>query len=172
MITHTRMLFYTVFARCDIPATIYKRLFSHGLITIGDKASTTRVFTAADVKSFSELTGDVNPIHVDAGTARESRFGACIVHGVLTVGLLSSVMGVKLPGPGSIVLSYDIVHPEPLFVDELVKAEVTVKQVKGRQMTLDLLCTSCRGKVVTKGVARLFVPKHKVKDYSKRAKTE
>ena len=155
----------TMFSRLcfhnGVTASLVKRLSSHAPFNVGDKASMTKIFTAEDVKAFSELTGDYNPIHFDTGVAKASRFGDCIVHGVLTVGLLSAVMGMKLPGPGSIVLSYDIVHPEALFVGELVKAEVCVQLMKGRQMTLLLLCTSSRGKTVTKGTARLLVPKQK-----------
>ena len=148
-------------------APIIYRLKSTGIIKVGDKASLTKTFLSADVETFAEITCDTNPIHIDEAVAKESRFGGRIVHGVLTLGLLSGVMGTQLPGTGSIVLSYDITHPFPLYVGEPVVASATVREIQGRLVTLDLLCTGKDEKVVTKGEAKVLAPKDKVKRYER-----
>jgi 3-hydroxybutyryl-CoA dehydratase len=72
---------------------------------IGERDSFAKTVTEADVIAFASLVGDFNPIHVDADYARKSRFGRRIAHGMFAGGLISAVLGTKLPGPGSIYLS-------------------------------------------------------------------
>lgn len=105
----------------------------------GDSFSTTRVLTAEDVKTFADLTGDDNPIHVDAEYAKTTRFGKPIVHGVLLLGIISKVLGRDFPGHGSIAvaISCRFLRPVPVGSEITVEVKITEKvdkhkHVKGR----------------------------------------
>ncbi|MFZ5916347.1 MAG: MaoC family dehydratase [Chloroflexota bacterium] len=93
---------------------------------IGERASFTKTVTEADVTTFAGLIGDFNPLHVDAEYARKSRFGQRVAHGMFTAGLISAVLGNKLPGPGAIYLSQQIEFLAPVFIGDTITAAVEV----------------------------------------------
>jgi 3-hydroxybutyryl-CoA dehydratase len=93
---------------------------------IGQRATFTKTVTESDVTTFAGLIGDFNPIHVDAEYARKSRFGRRVAHGMLTGGLISAVLGNKLPGPGTIYLSQQIEFLAPVFIGDTITARVEV----------------------------------------------
>ena len=93
---------------------------------LGQRASFSKTVTEADVTTFAGLIGDFNPIHVDAEYARKSRFGQRVAHGMFTAGLISAVLGNKLPGPGAIYLSQQIEFLAPVFIGDTITATVEV----------------------------------------------
>ena len=93
---------------------------------IGEQASLTKTITESDVTTFAGLIGDHNPIHTDDEYARKSRFGKRLAHGVFTGGLISAVLGNKLPGPGSIYLSQQLEFLAPVFIGDTITAVVEV----------------------------------------------
>ena len=93
---------------------------------VGEQASLTKTVTGSDVTTFADLIGDHNPIHTDDEYARQSRFGRRVAHGVFTGGLISAVLGNKLPGPGSIYLSQQIEFLAPVFIGDTITAVVEV----------------------------------------------
>ena len=93
---------------------------------IGQRATFTKTVTESDVTTFAGLIGDFNPIHVDAEYARKSRFGQRVAHGMFTGGLISAVLGNKLPGPGAIYLSQQIEFLAPVFIGDTITATVEV----------------------------------------------
>ena len=93
---------------------------------VGEQASLTKTITESDVTTFADLIGDHNPIHTDDEYARKSRFGRRVAHGVFTGGLISAVLGNKLPGPGSIYLSQQLEFLAPVFVGDTITAVVEV----------------------------------------------
>lgn len=112
---------------------------SYETIKVGDSYSTTRVLSAEDVRTFANLTGDDNPIHVDEEYARETRFGKPIVHGVLLLGIISKVLGRDFPGHGSIAVAISCRFLRPVPVGSEITVEVKIsekidkhKHVKGR----------------------------------------
>lgn len=133
---------------------------SVGKLVVGDQASLKKVFNSKDVEQFSSITGDTNPIHLDPEFAKTTRFKKPVVHGVLTLGLISCLLGTKLPGNGSVIISYNVEHPAPLFVNEAVIAQVKVAELQGRKVTFDILCFTDDEKVVAKGTCLMLVPKH------------
>jgi len=93
---------------------------------VGEEASFSRTFTQEDVEIFSRLSGDTNPVHLDENYARETRFQGRIIHGLLVASLISSVLGTKLPGPGSVYLSQQLSFRAPARVGERLTARVRV----------------------------------------------
>ncbi len=105
---------------------------------IGQRDSFSKTVTEADVTTFAGLIGDFNPIHVDAEYARKSRFGRRVAHGMFTGGLISSVLGNKLPGPGSIYLSQQIEFLAPVYIGDTITATVEVSEWRPEKRIITL----------------------------------
>jgi enoyl-CoA hydratase len=99
-------------------------------LRIGQRVSTTRVFSMDDVQTFAALSGDANPIHLDPEFARQSIFGRPIVHGLFTTSLFSRLLGEELPGPGTIYLGQSLSFVRPVFVGDEVTASVEVTNIR------------------------------------------
>ena len=95
----------------------------------GESYSVNRVITAEDVQKFAEVTGDDNPIHVDAEYAKTTRFGGPIVHGVFLLGIVSKVLGRDFPGHGSVAVSISakFLRPVPVGAEITVEVKITEK---------------------------------------------
>jgi 3-hydroxybutyryl-CoA dehydratase len=126
-----------------------------GDFTLGQSAELTRTFTEADVMAFAHVTGDFNPVHVDAAAAAASPFGERIVHGMLTASLFSTLLATKLPGPGAIYLSQSLSFLRPVKLGDTVTAHISVTaiDVDKRRLTLATLLRNERGKNVIVGEA-------------------
>jgi len=129
-------------------------------LNIGDQASFEKTVSETDVYLFAGITGDFNPAHVNERTAKETRFGTRIAHGMLSAGFISTVLGMKLPGEGTIYLSQELNFVAPVIIGDTVKAEVTVteKLEKGR-VKLKTTCTKQDGTVVLEGCALVIAPR-------------
>jgi len=95
-------------------------------IKIGDEASLTRTITETHIVLYAGLTGDMNPVHMDAEQAGQSMFKERIAHGMLVAGLISAVLGNQLPGPNTIYLGQDLKFTAPVKIGDTVTATVTV----------------------------------------------
>ena len=103
--------------------------------TVGEEARFIRTFTQEDVQTFSKLSGDTNPIHLDENYARQTRFGGRIIHGMLVASLISSALGTILPGPGCVYASQQLSFRAPARIGERLTARVRVSDwdaAKGR----------------------------------------
>lgn len=96
------------------------------LPAVGDRATVEHVFSQADVTAFAHLSGDDNPVHLDAAAAVEMGFSGTIVHGMLAAGLISRLLGTRLPGPGTIYLGQELRFRRPILPGEPVTATVEV----------------------------------------------
>jgi len=126
---------------------------------VGEQASLSKTVSDADVTTFAELIGDFNPLHVDGEYARKSRFGRRIAHGMFIGGLISAVLGNKLPGPGAIYLSQQIEFLAPVYIGDTITAtaEVTVWRPDKRIITLKTDCYNQDERQVVTGKAVLLV---------------
>lgn len=103
--------------------------------TPGEEATLTKTISDEDIAAFARISGDANPIHLDDAYARSTRFKGRIAHGILAAGLISAVLGTKLPGPGAIYLSQDLKFTAPVRPGDTLTATARVEtwdDVKGR----------------------------------------
>ncbi|MBP2027014.1 3-hydroxybutyryl-CoA dehydratase [Acetoanaerobium pronyense] len=129
-------------------------------INIGDKASTQRTISESDVYLYAGITGDLNPAHIDEETSKNSMFKGRIAHGMLTAGLISGVLGMQLPGPGTIYLSQELKFTAPVKFGDTIKAEVEVVEIiKEKIVKLKTTCTNQEGTIVLEGHATVMPPK-------------
>lgn len=128
-------------------------------LTLGQQATVSRTITETDLRNFSGVSGDTNPMHLNEEFARSTPFGGCIVHGMLTASLISAVIGTKLPGPGCIYMSQTLKFLAPVRVGDTVYATAVVKQLIGEKKRV-LLDTKCYvgDMVVIEGEALIKVP--------------
>lgn len=128
-------------------------------IDLGETLTMTRVFTADDVKTCAKLTGDDNPMYLDEGFARKTRYGRTIVQALLTEGLVTALINRFIPGPGAILLNKELVYPFPVYVDEPITAQVEVIDINEERqwITEKVICTNPRGQEVLRGQVVLFV---------------
>ena len=130
------------------------------MIEVGQSATLTKTFTKNDVFSFAEISGDHNPIHVDPDFAAKSRFKRQLVHGMLTAGMISAVLGMQLPGPGSIYLKQELKFRSPVYFGDTITAKVTVTKVRSDKpiITLETICVNQDKTTVIDGEAILLIP--------------
>lgn len=128
-------------------------------LSLGQQASVSRTITETDLRNFSGVSGDTNPMHLSEEFAAETVFGGCIVHGMLTASLISAVIGTKLPGPGCIYMSQTLKFLAPVRVGDTVYATATVKELNAEKKRA-LLTTQCfvRDVLVVDGEALIKVP--------------
>jgi 3-hydroxybutyryl-CoA dehydratase len=126
---------------------------------IGEKASLSRTISEADILHMAEITGDFNPVHMDEDFASRTRFKGRIAHGLFSVGLISAVLGTKLPGPGAVFLKQTLSYLHPVRAGDVLTAEVeTVTWLaEKRIITLKTRCLNQEGREVVRGEATLLV---------------
>ena len=130
-------------------------------IKIGDTANFQKTITETDVYLYAGITGDNNPAHINAVEAEKGRFKERIAHGMLVAGLVSAVLGVKLPGPGTIYLGQEMKFTAPVKFGDTVDAvvEVIEKEEEKNIIRLKTVCTNQDGTVVLDGIATVMPPK-------------
>jgi acyl dehydratase len=144
-------------------AFIENRTFDE--LTLGETACLSHTVTQRDIDLFAIVTGDVNPAHLDPAYAETDMFHHIIIHGMWGAGLISAVLGTKLPGPGTIYLGQDLRFRHPVSIGDTVTATLTVREKKPEKgdVTLDCLCTNQRGEAVITGAAYTRAPTVKVR---------
>jgi acyl dehydratase len=104
----------------------------------GQHVTFTKTFTDEDVRRFVEITGDTNPLHVDDAFASQTQFGRRVLHGMLTASILSTMVGMLLPGTGAVYRSQTIRFLRPVFVGETVTAHFVVRSIDRLKHRLDI----------------------------------
>jgi 3-hydroxybutyryl-CoA dehydratase len=107
-------------------------------LKIGDKASLSKTISESDIYQFAGITGDFNPLHVNAEYAKKSIFSERIAHGILTAGFISSVLAMKLPGSDTIYLSQNLIFRAPVRIGDTVIAEVEIIEKRDEKKIIRL----------------------------------
>jgi 3-hydroxybutyryl-CoA dehydratase len=138
--------------------------YTYDEISIGQTASYSKLVEEKDIQLFAAVSGDVNPVHLDAQFAATTQFKERIAHGMLTGAIISAALALELPGPGTIYLGQSLRFRLPVKIgDEItVQLEVTEKRDDKGFVTLDCKAVNQRGKVVASGTAEVMAPTEKL----------
>ncbi|MCL2415779.1 MAG: MaoC family dehydratase [Defluviitaleaceae bacterium] len=130
-------------------------------ISIGQSASFAKTVTETDVYMFAGITGDLNPAHINEEYAKTTIFKGRIVHGIFAAGLISAVLGMQLPGPGTIYLKQDLKFTAPVRINDTITATCTVKEKNDEKnrVVLDCVVKNQEGVTVLTGEALVMPPK-------------
>ena len=128
---------------------------------IGDHASVTKTVSETDVYLFAGITGDLNPAHTNEVAASKTMFKTRIAHGMLSAGFISAVLGMYLPGPGTIYMGQELKFTKPVHIGDTVTATATVEEIilEKNRVILDTTVVNQDGEVVIKGKATVMPPK-------------
>lgn len=129
-------------------------------LKVGDSSQFSKTITEKDINDFARVTGDFNPLHLDQGYAEKTIFKSRIAHGLLSVGLLSSILGNILPGHGTIYLSHEIKFLAPVRIGDTITAKVEVIELVPEKNRAEFrtTCMNQDGKEVVDGIAWAMPP--------------
>jgi len=128
-------------------------------LQIGMSECLSHDISAADLTGFAHLTGDRNPIHLSEEYATGTQFQRRIAHGIFTAGLISAVLGTRLPGPGVIYISQTLNFRAPVFIGDRVDVKVEIAELVPERRRARLACAcTVRGETVVDGEAWVKVP--------------
>ena len=122
---------------------------------IGDHASVTKTVSETEVYLFAGITGDLNPAHTNEVAASKTMFKTRIAHGMLGAGFISAVLGMYLPGPGTIYMGQELKFTKPVHIGDTVTATATVEEIilEKNRVILDTTVVNQDGEIVIKGKA-------------------
>lgn len=127
--------------------------------SVGSSASFSKTITEHDVYAFAGIVGDFNSIHINKVAAEKSIFGKRVVPGALISSLISTVLGTKLPGEGTIYLSQESQFVKPVYFGDTITATVTINAFeKKNRATLNTDCFNQTGELVLRGEATVILP--------------
>lgn len=128
---------------------------------IGDHASVTKTVSETDVYLFAGITGDLNPAHTNEVAASKTMFKTRIAHGMLGAGFISAVLGMYLPGPGTIYMGQELKFTKPVHIGDTVTATATVEEIilEKNRVILDTTVVNQDGEIVIRGKATVMPPK-------------
>src|SRR6187397_3538808 len=128
-------------------------------LSLGMTEALKKTIDSSDVVGFAEVTGDRNPIHLSEHFAAKTQFGGRIAHGLYTAGLISAVLGTRLPGPGAIYISQTLNFRAPVKIGDRVDVTVTVAELMPEKSRARLSCVcAVGGEAVLDGEALVKVP--------------
>ncbi len=132
-------------------------------LKIGDFEEFAKTVTESDVYLYAGVTGDLNPAHINEEYAKGTFFKERIAHGMLSAGFISAVLGMKLPGPGTIYLKQELQFKAPVKIGDTVtaKAEVSEITLEKNRIKLKTTCTNQDGVLLLDGEAVVMPPKKK-----------
>jgi 3-hydroxybutyryl-CoA dehydratase len=129
-------------------------------LSIGLDAESTRTVSEADIVAFAEVSGDHNPVHLDAAFAATTPFKERIAHGMLSASYISALIASRLPGPGAIYISQTLAFKRPVKINDAVTTRVEIAELHPEKARATLVCTcSVNGKTVLDGEAVVMAPR-------------
>lgn len=128
-------------------------------LAVGMESSLSKTVSDADIVAFAEVSGDRNPVHLDADYAATTMFKERIAHGMLSAAYISAVFGMQMPGPGAIYMSQTLAFKAPVRIGDMVVTTVKVVEVIAEKKRARFECVcAVNGKPVVTGEAMLMVP--------------
>jgi acyl dehydratase len=139
---------------------MYQKGKTFDQIAVGEKASFTKTITETDIYLYAGISGDFNPLHVDEEYAKTTPFKGRIAHGGLAGSLLAPVLGMKLPGLGTMALEVTQKYRSPVFPGDTITCtvEVTEKIARMKAVDMKILWTNQKGETIAKGNCRVLPP--------------
>ena len=133
-------------------------------LSVGDSTELSRVVSEGDIAEFVDAVGDYNPVHTDPAFAATTPFRGPIAPGIWTAGLISGVIGTRLPGPGSIYVTQDLQFLKPVRAGDTITARVEVREIvqERNRVRLRTVCVNQRGEEVLVGEAWVLPPTSQV----------
>lgn len=130
-------------------------------LKVGDIGEISKTISESDIYLYAGITGDFNPAHVNEDYAKGTFFKTRIAHGMLVAGLISAVLGSKLPGPGTIYMRQELDFMAPVKIGDTVTARVEVIEIntEKKRIKLRTTCINQEGTVVLDGQALISPPK-------------
>ncbi|MFO7986997.1 MAG: MaoC family dehydratase [Desulfatiglandaceae bacterium] len=130
-------------------------------LKIGETASFSKTITETDVSLFAGISGDFNPLHMNEAFARRTSFKARIAHGAVAQSLIGPVLGMKLPGLGTVLVELSCRFKAPTFFNDTITARATVaRKIEEKQwIGMDLKWTNQHGTSVAEGKAVVIPPR-------------
>ncbi|MDM8537855.1 MaoC family dehydratase [Desulfobacterales bacterium HSG17] len=130
-------------------------------IKVEDFAEFAKTISESDVYMYAGITGDLNPAHINEAYAEKTFFKTRIAHGMLTAGFISAILGMQLPGPGTIYMKQDLKFMAPVRIGDTIvaRAEVTEVIEEKNRIKLRTTCTNQEGTIVLDGEAVVSPPK-------------
>ena len=130
-------------------------------LEIGQKEFAQKTISETDIYLYAGITGDLKPAHINEEYAKNTFFKGRIAHGMLTAGLISAVVGMRLPGPGTIYLAQELKFTAPVRIGDTIKAEGEVIELIPEKniAVIKTTCTNQDGTVVLTGTATVKPPK-------------
>lgn len=140
--------------------SVFEELHGYYLedLTVGMSALYAKTISEADIVMYAGVSGDTNPVHMNAEFAEQTMFKERIAHGMLSASLLSTIFGTKLPGPGSVYMNQSLNFKAPVCIGDTVVAKATIRDINGKRVSFDCVCT-IGDTVVLDGEATLMVSK-------------
>lgn len=131
-------------------------------IEVGQTATLERALTEKELVLFAAVSGDVNPVHLDAEFAKTSMFGEQIAHGMWSGSLISAALATVLPGPGTIYLGQELSFRRPVKLADTLTVTLTVKEkLSKNRVVIDTLVTNQNDEKVVVGTATVMAPTEK-----------
>ncbi len=130
-------------------------------LAVGDAAEFSKTVSETDVYLYAGVSGDLNPAHIDENYAKNTFFKTRIAHGMIAAGFISAVLGMKLPGPGTIYMKQELNFKAPVRIGDTVtaRAEVVEINTEKKRVRLKTTCVNQDGKLVLDGEAVVSPPK-------------
>ncbi len=135
------------------------KLTKYSDLHIGQFAEVVHTITEEDIQTFGDLSGDYNPLHFDEEWAKTTMFKGRIAHGLLGAAFISTAIGMKLPGPGTIYLGHSMKFMRPVRIGDTITARVEVASLNDekQRVTLKTICTNQNQDVVIEGEALIKI---------------
>ncbi len=130
-------------------------------LKVRERAEFSKTVSETDIYLFAGITGDMNPAHINEAYARTTFFKTRIAHGLLPAGLISNVIAMKLPGPGTIYLRQELNFKAPVRIGDTITAQVEVLEImkEKKHVRLKNICTNQDGSVGLDGEAVVSPPR-------------